>query len=99
MLLPAETADAGSRMSRDASAGWLVHGRRTSKRVPSPGLLMTSMVPPWSRTIPWTAARPMPRPVNLVVKKGSKILTQGFFVHAAAGIADHQTDVIHLDGV
>ena len=72
--LPASPAEACTRRSRVSRAGWLVQGSRTSKREPWPGALTTLIVPPWSRMIPCTAASPMPRPVNLVVKNGSKIL-------------------------
>ena len=41
--------------------------------VPWPGLLVTRMPPLCPRKIPWTAAKPNPRPVNFVVKKGSNI--------------------------
>ena len=49
-------------------------GKSTRNFDPRPGWLLTSNVPLCPRTIPWTAARPSPRPVNFVVKKGSKIL-------------------------
>ena len=41
-----------------------------------PGELLTRRAPPWLRTMPITAASPSPRPVNFVVKKGSKILAR-----------------------
>ena len=41
---------------------------------PGPGALTTWMAPPWLRTIPCTPDSPRPRPANLVVKNGSKIL-------------------------
>ena len=49
-------------------------GSRILKVEPFPGSLYTRMVPLCDRTIPRTADSPSPRPVNLVVKKGSKIL-------------------------
>src|SRR3954463_10159671 len=64
---PAQTADRG------VSA---THGNQTSKVVPAPGALSTEMAPACERTMPWTAAKPRPRPVDLVVKKGSKILAR-----------------------
>lgn len=48
-------------------------GRRTVKRVPVPRVLATRMVPRWPRMISSTPAKPSPRPVNFVVKNGSKI--------------------------
>src|ERR1017187_7351995 len=41
-------------------------GRSTRNVVPAPGRLRTSIKPWRLRTITWTAARPSPRPVNLV---------------------------------
>src|SRR5678815_3449967 len=49
-------------------------GNSTRKVVPRPGVLSTVRRPRWLRMMPCTAARPRPRPVNLVVKNGSKIL-------------------------
>ena len=48
-------------------------GKTTLKRLPSPGALHTTIAAPWARTIPARAARPKPRPGNLVEKNGSKI--------------------------
>lgn len=47
------------------------------KTVPSPSRLFTSMEPPWFLMIPYADARPspVPLPIFLVVKKGSKILS------------------------
>ena len=44
--------------------------------VPWPRSLSISMAPRWARTMPSTAASPSPRPVNFVVKKGSKIFSR-----------------------
>ena len=41
--------------------------------MPRPGALSTRMPPPCPRTMPSVAASPSPRPVNFVVKNGSKI--------------------------
>jgi hypothetical protein len=43
--------------------------------VPCPGALDTEMAPPLCWTMPYTVARPrpVPWPVSLVVKKGSKM--------------------------
>ena len=50
-------------------------GSSTEKRVPPPSRSSSSRWPPWSWTMPWTIARPMPepRPTSLVVKNGSKM--------------------------
>ena len=58
---------------RSGPATAAASGRKTRKVLPFPGALSTVMKPPLLLTMPWTAARPRPRPVNLVVKKGSKI--------------------------
>ena len=42
--------------------------------VPLPGAVSTAIAPLCARMMPSTAERPRPRPVNFVVKKGSKIL-------------------------
>jgi len=49
-------------------------GRCSSTDVPSPGSLVSVMVPRWARTIDATMARPspLPSPAGRVVKKGSK---------------------------
>ena len=44
--------------------------------------------------MPSAAASPRPRPVNLVVKKGSKMRFEGRFVHSGAGVEDFETDVV-----
>src|SRR5689334_13898919 len=49
-------------------------GTHTLNVVPCPGLLYTLSAPPCPVTIPSTADNPKPRPVNFVVKNGSKIL-------------------------
>ena len=49
-------------------------GSETRIVVPLPGLLSISAVPPRLRRIPSTTASPKPRPVDLVLKKGSNIL-------------------------
>ena len=49
-------------------------GNSTVKQLPLPGALLTVIAPLWPRRMPATAASPSPRPVNLVEKKGSKIL-------------------------
>ena len=56
------------------SAALSVPGNNKRKVEPRSGWLDTFNAPRWARTIPITAASPSPRPVNLVVKKGSKIL-------------------------
>ena len=50
-------------------------GSRTVNRAPRPGSDSTSMVPPCDLTMPWLIAspRPVPWPIGLVVKNGSKI--------------------------
>jgi hypothetical protein len=50
-------------------------GKMSVKVVPTPGLLSTFIAPWCPRTMPCTAASPSPRPVNFVVKNGSKILS------------------------
>ena len=72
--LATSPAAADTASSAVSCADSLLHGSRISKREPWPGALTTLIVPPWLRMIPCTAASPMPRPVNLVVKNGSKIL-------------------------
>jgi hypothetical protein len=46
-----------------------------SNSVPSPGTELQSKWPPASVMIPWLVAspRPVPLPISLVVKKGSKM--------------------------
>ncbi len=47
-------------------------GRLTTKVVPRPSALSTSIAPPWRFTMPQTTARPSPLPwAPLVLKKGS----------------------------
>src|SRR5215217_721134 len=41
------------------------YGRETRKTEPPPLTLVTSIVPPWRRTISWEMNRPMPRPGNV----------------------------------
>ncbi len=48
-------------------------GKNTLNVVPLPGLEYTLIAPLWPRTMPKTAASPNPRPVNLVLKNGSKM--------------------------
>ena len=50
-------------------------GSQTWKVVPLPGWVFTWMKPPWLLTMPWTVERPrpVPWPMILVVKNGSKI--------------------------
>ena len=43
------------------------------KEEPCPGVLRTCSPPRWQRSTPMRAARPSPRPVNLVEKKSSKM--------------------------
>ncbi len=63
----------GSAGAGRAGAGTLVlTGKSSRKTVPRPTSLSTDRPPLWPRTMPSTAARPRPRPVNFVVKKGSK---------------------------
>ena len=45
----------------------LARGNKTSNVEPLPGALTTLMAPPCERRMPCTAARPKPRPMNLVV--------------------------------
>ena len=61
---------------RDTAAGRTgAMGRVTRMVVPSPTLLSTAMAPPMLVTISWQTARPrpVPRPMGLVVKNGSKM--------------------------
>ena len=57
------------------AAAAAVTGRKTRKTLPRPGALSTVRPPPCSRTIPRTTANPSPRPMNLLVKNGSKIFS------------------------
>ena len=50
------------------------HGNQTLHVEPWPGVLTTVIAPPSARTMPCAEASPKPRPMNLVEKKGSKIL-------------------------
>ena len=50
-------------------------GKMSVKVVPTPVWLSTFIAPWCPRTMPCTAASPSPRPVNFVVKNGSKILS------------------------
>src|SRR5690606_23449891 len=61
----------GPAHARGGTAG--AAGRKTRKVEPWFGRLSTCSAPRWLRTMPRTGARPSPRPVNLVVKKGSKM--------------------------
>jgi hypothetical protein len=61
------------RPARAAALGRRAAGKSTRKSVPTPMRESISIPPSWLRTIPSTAASPSPRPVNLVVKNGSKI--------------------------
>ena len=45
----------------------------TTNSVPSPGEELTSICPPWARTMEWTVDRPRPVPPGRLVKKGSKM--------------------------
>ena len=49
-----------------------VAGRKILRVLPRPTSLWICTVPLCPRTMPRAAAMPRPRPVNLVVKKGSK---------------------------
>src|SRR5882724_10396169 len=61
-----------------ASAGSAGRGRKIEKRLPFPTSLSTSIQPPCSATIPCATAspRPVPSPIPLVVKNGSKTLAR-----------------------
>ena len=65
--LPAGSAGAWTAAVREETGNW------RQKVVPSLTRLSTRREPLWLLTIPRMAASPSPRPVNLVVKKGSKI--------------------------
>ena len=64
-MLRQVSVEGASRLS--GSAGWVMAGSATENVEPSCGALSTRTPPRWPRTIPWTTARPRPRPVNLVV--------------------------------
>ena len=68
-------------------------GNRIRNACPRPGSLVTRIAPWWPRTMPSTAASPSPRPVNFVVKNGSKIFCRRLLVHAAAGVGHLEEDV------
>ena len=63
-------------------------GRKSSKVVPCPTRLFTRTKPPWPRTMPSTVAspRPVPLPISLVVKNGSKMRSRLFGRDAHAGV-------------
>ena len=72
------------------SIGWwdgAAAGSQTSKRVPLPGVLRTSMAPLCSLTMSRAVASPRPLPSGRVVKEDRKPV-YGCFVHAAPGIGD-----------
>ena len=64
----ADSVDGGVRSSAPES----VTGKNISTVVPTPRSLRSRTAPWCARTMPSTSERPMPRPRNLVLKKGSK---------------------------
>ena len=71
-------------------------GRTRRKPHPEPGLLSTSIRPPWPATIAWVTLRPSPRPlpIGLVVKNGSKIPGEGLGRDTDAVVPDLDDDLL-----
>src|SRR5579883_3636643 len=80
----------GVRAEIDGSAPSAEAGKRTVKRVPTPGSLSTRIPPPWPRMIPNTAESPSPRPANFVEKNGSNN-----FARVASSIPHPVSDTIN----
>ena len=70
--LPVPRQLADCRGATAAAADFVEQGRTRRNVLPRPGSLRTSRAPRCTRAMPCTAASPRPRPVNFVVKKGSK---------------------------
>ena len=87
---------AGSAAASREAAGRSTTGKSTRKVEPRPGSLSTRSPRGGRARCPSTAARPRPRPVNFVVKKGSKILALVSSVHAATGVGDLEIHVVSL---
>ena len=76
LTVPARHAGERPSQSRPCRAGAFSTGRNTENLAPHPSAVATVTQPPWSCTMPSTTERPrpVPSPVGLVLKNGSKIL-------------------------
>ena len=61
----------GSGMASPATSSLEASGSTTVMVVPRPGSESMVRPPPWPRMMPWITDMPRPRPVSLVLKKGS----------------------------
>src|SRR6186713_111748 len=90
---------AGAMPTRCAGRCATPSGTRTTKRLPRPGALVTSTLPPCRRTSSLTSARPMPVPscerarhaVETIEHMGERVV-----VHADAGVAHLQHGLARL---
>ncbi len=78
----------------DTCSGGVHSGNCTWKTEPLPCSLSTSIVPPCSRMMPCDTERPIPTPLSLVVKNGSKILLRAARIDAAPGILHIELDAV-----
>ena len=68
-------------------------GRKMQTVQPWPGLLFSAMPPEWARTRPSATDNPKPLPVDLVEKKGSKILSKIGTRDPAPGIRNFKAGI------
>ena len=73
--VPVPRQPSGGREHDRRRGGLRRAGEQEAERTSPAGFAADLEVPRCPRAMPWTTARPSPRPVNFVVKKGSKILS------------------------